>query len=310
LRGLKDRVENLTALVSMTDDGGSTGVLRDELGVLPPGDVRQCLVALSDAPEELRNLFNYRFENGGLEGHSFGNLFLSAVEKTTSSFGDAVRVASDVLRIKGRVLPVTSDNVRLSATLGDGSVINGQHALDTSKLLRGNKRPVLHLNPRAAITREAKQALKAADVIVIAPGDIYTSLGPLLIVDGVSEVLQSANATVIYICNLVTKPGHTDGFTVSDHAAEIERFAGGDVIDCVLYNTAAPDPALFKSYKREGELPVCADKQVLAGARYQAVGKPLLAPGAVAPHPSDAIAGVRSFIRHDSRAVADALFTL
>jgi uncharacterized cofD-like protein len=310
LRGLKDRVENLTALVSMADDGGSTGTLRDELGVLPPGDVRQCLVALSDASDELRNLFNYRFENGGLQGHSFGNLFLSAVEKMAGDFAGAVKLAGDVLRIKGRVLPITLDNVRLSATRSDGSVVQGQHHMDEMQLTLDGIPPRLQLEPAAAINPEADDAIRGADLIVIAPGDIYTSLGPLLIVDGVAAALRASNARVAYVCNLVTKPGHTDGFTVADHAAEIERFAGGPVLDYVLYNTAKPDSALFERYRREGELPVYAHKQALANVHYRADGKPVLAPDMITPHPNDTIANVRSFIRHDGSAVADALCNL
>lgn len=310
LRGLKDRVENLTALVSMADDGGSTGALRDELGVLPPGDVRQCLVALSDASDELRSLFNYRFEDGAMRGHSFGNLFISAVEKMAGDFAGAVKLAGDVLRIKGRVVPITLDDVRLSATLGDGSTIRGQHNIDMASLKRDDKPLRLHLEPVAHINPEADEALLSADLIVIAPGDIYTSLGPLLIVDGVSAALRASNARVVYVCNLVTKPGHTDGFSVADHAAEIERFAGGPVLDYVLYNTARPDPALFEKYKREGELLVDTSDAGTASSHYQTIGASLLAPGAAPSAAGDALARTRSFIRHDGRAVADALLNL
>lgn len=311
LRGLKDRVENLTALVGMADDGGSTGVLRDELGVLPPGDVRQCLVALSDASDELRDLFNYRFENGGLEGHSFGNLFLSAVEKVAGSFGDAVRIAGDVLRVKGRVVPITLDDVRLKITLGDGRQLRGEHHIDTAQLHTNHTPPQIQLEPEARITPEANEAIRTADLIVIAPGDIYTSLGPLLTVQGVAEALQATKAKVAYVCNLVTKPGHTDGFSVASHATEIERFAGGPILDYVLYNTARPDPALFERYKREGELLVPTDTiRPSKKQHHKTIGTNLLAPGVTTSRSGDQLAHNRSFIRHDGNAVANVLLRL
>lgn len=310
LQAIKNYANHITALVNMSDDGGSTGTLRDELGVLPPGDVRQCLVALSDASAELRQLFNYRFERGALNGHSFGNIFLSAVEKMAGNFGDAVRMAGEVLQIKGRVVPITLDNVRLEATLGDGSSLRGEHQVDSSQLQLKGKKPWLEFSSSAQITPEASQAIKAADLIVIAPGDIYTSLGPILIVEGVADALHQSRAQVVYVCNLVTKPGHTDGFSVADHAAEIERFAGGPVLDYVFYNTARPRPELFEKYKRGGELLVNTEDLGDVARHYRAVGLPLLAPSAAEQVAGDALGVTRSFIRHDGTAVATALLEL
>jgi uncharacterized cofD-like protein len=309
LRGLKERGVDVTALVGMVDDGGSTGTLRNELGVLPAGDVRQCLVALSSAPEDLRALFNYRFEDGALAGHSFGNLFLGAAEKMTGNFGEAVRVSSRLLRIRGRVLPITFDNVHLRMELADGTVLKGQRRIDDSKFSDTTPEPRLFLEPNGRIAPEADEALRTADVIVIAPGDLYTSLGPLLIVEGVAEALAATKATVIYVCNLAVKPGHTDGKTVAAHAAEIERFAGGPVIDYVLYNTAEPSAELLERYQQAGGLVVAVDAETLERAHYKAVGRPVIA-GELPVFPAGdklAVTGRRSFIRHDPAAASAAI---
>lgn len=310
LQGLKQLTTDITALVSMLDDGGSTGVLRDELGVLPPGDVRQCLVALSDAPLELRQLFNYRFAGeGSFAGHSFGNLFISALEGMQNDFTEAVRLAGDVLRIRGRVLPITVTDARLVLTAPDGTRVVGEHQIDVMHLAPKQRRPDLSAEPAAAITPEAAAAIERADLIVLAPGDLYTSLGALLAVQGVGQALRNARADVVYLCNLVVKPGHTDGFDVADHAAEIERLAGGPVLQQVIYNTAQPIDALVRRYAKEGEDLVPINETAFAGQRYRALGRPLLAPmSAAGPASRETSFGVpRSFIRHDANAVAHAV---
>lgn len=307
LTGLKDLVTDISALVSMADDGGSTGVLRDELGVLPPGDVRQCLVALSEASQELRDLFNFRFEDGGFAGHSFGNIFLSAVQKQTNNFGDAVRLAGDVLNIRGRVLPITLDDVRLAIEWQDGTVVHGEGRIDIMKFVKSKGLPNIYLEPSGRINPDADKAIREADVIVIAPGDLYTSLGPLLVVDGVAEALAATKAKVIYVSNLVVKPGQTSGFSVSDHAAEIERFAKGPILDYVLYNTAAPNPEVFEKYAEKGELLVEADLEKMKGAHYRAMGKPLISSEQIEAKKGDKLAAHRSFIRHDPAALRQAI---
>lgn len=307
LTGLKDLVSDISALVSMADDGGSTGVLRDELGVLPPGDVRQCLVALSEASQELRDLFNFRFEDGGFAGHSFGNIFLSAVQKQTNNFGDAVRLAGDVLNIKGQVLPITLDDVRLAIEWKDGTVVRGEGRIDIMRFVKSKGLPDLYLEPGGRINPDADRAIREADIIVVAPGDLYTSLGPLLIVDGVAEALAATTAKVIYVSNLVIKPGQTSGFTVSDHASEIERFAKGPILDYVLYNTAPPDPEVFEKYVKKGELLVKADLDKLHSAHYEAVGCPLISSERIEAKQGDKLAAHRSFIRHDPIALCRAI---
>lgn len=312
LRGLREHTSNITALVSMADDGGSTGVLRDELGVLPPGDIRQCLVALSDSSQQqqLRDLFNFRFEEGSLSGHSFGNLFLSAVEKMTNDFNEAVRVAGDLLKIKGRVMPITLDNVRLAIRWGDVTV-RGEGAIDVMDFANHKgTRPDLFLEPGAVINPAAAEAIQEADVVVIAPGDIYTSLGPLLVVDGVAEALATTKAKKIYIANLVVNPRQTKGFTISDHVAELERFAGRPFIDCVLYNTEKPDPQVFARYAKAGEDLVVMDNSQVAGKHYTVAGRSLLSKDHVHIRAGDKLANHRSLIRHDSAVLAKTLLDL
>lgn len=306
LSGLKRYVREITALVNMADDGGSTGQLRDELGVLPPGDIRQCLVALSDTPKT-RDLFNYRFEEGSLRGHAFGNLFLTALEKMTGSFAEAVEIASQVLAIRGRVEPITLTSVTLCSRDKAG-IAKSQSAIE-HRHMRG--KPELWLEPAAEINPAARVAIMRADIVVIAPGNLYGSLTPALLVAGVREALQETSAKVLYISNLTTKPGHTDAFKVHDYAAEIERFIGAQVLDYVLYNTAAPTPETMKLYAHEGELGVEIDQEALRRAPYKAIGAPLLASEIhERPSASDPLAFRRTLIRHDPDRVAREIMKL
>lgn len=308
LSGLKHYVNAITAVVNMVDDGGSTGVLRDELGVLPPGDVRQCLVALSSSPEIVRELFNYRFPQGAFGGHSFGNLFLTALEKITGSFSEAVHTAEEILHIQGKVIPVTTDNVHLCLKLKNGTVIEGQNSVDQSFFDVGDK-PELFLKPAAKLNRHADTALRTADVIVLGPGNMYSSLVPTLMVDGVADALRESKAKKMYVCNLVTKPGQTDGFFVHDFVNEIERYIGENVLDYVVYNTKKPHKELLEKYAREGEYAVEFDSEVMQGKFYRAAGAELLADGIYQQNPDDTLLH-RTLIRHDSEKLARLLFKL
>ena len=304
LSSLKDYTSQIAAIVSMADDGGSTGVLRDELGALPPGDVRKCLVALSDSPK-VRDLFDYRFSEGTFAGHSFGNLLLTALEKVTGDFSEAVETASEILRVNGIVIPATLDNVRLQMSWPDkGSVVlHGERVIDAEFFKLDPRNANLSLQPAPKVNETAVAAIEQADIIVIAPGDLYTSLGPLLVIDGVGEALQKTRALKFYVSNLVSKEGQTDGFTVSDHAREIERFAGTPFLDYVIYNDEIPSEELAKRYQEEGGFVTKADIDVLKDEPYIALGAPLLGKMASA-HKADVIPVTRSLIRHDGAAVA------
>lgn len=307
LSGLKHYVSDITALVNMSDDGGSTGQLRDELGALPPGDVRQCLVALSDTAK-VRDLFTYRFEEGSLKGHAFGNLFLSALEKMTGNFTEAVELASEVLNITGRVEPVTTTNVTLCAEGKSGETVRGEYTIAHAELA---ERPKIWLEPEAEINPRALDAIQEADVVVIAPGNLYGSLGPALSVPGIGEALRETTATCVYVANLVTKPGPTKDFKVHDFADELERLAGGPFLDYVLCNTASPDAALLEKYADEGEYGVGIDNDEIARRPWRAKGARIIAETAwEGSQASDPLAATRSFIRHDSDAVARQLMRI
>ena len=249
LSGLKKYPVDLTAIVAMSDNGGSSGSLRDELGVLPPGDVRSCLLALSKSDKLMRALMNYRFESGTFKGHSFGNLLLSALEKVTGSFDSAVEKASDILRLAGKVIPATLNNVHLMAKFGNRT-IRGEEKIQTSKLNGSLKK--LWLAPTARANPKALAAIKAADAIIIGPGNLYASLAPNLLVRGIPEAIRASGAKVIFVCNLMTKVEHTRDFSVADYTSAIEKFLRGPV-DIVIYNNKMPDEKRMKRYAREGD---------------------------------------------------------
>ena len=307
LSALKEHTSQLAALVNMADDGGSTGQLRDEFGVLPPGDIRQCLVALSDSPR-VRDLFNYRFNEGSLKGHAFGNLFLTALEKMTGDFGSGVELASDILNVRGVVEPVTLTNVTLMMRRGE-TVTEGEYQI--SEMDFEGVRPELWLSPDPEPNPQAIRAIESADIVVIAPGNLYSSLAPALLVPGVGDALARTSAFCVYVCNLVTKPGQSDGYQVSDYAEEIERFAGTPFLDAVLYNTEKPSDELLEKYARMGEKSVVYDETALKQKPYLAVGTKLLSSSVWrGGSAADPIAASRSLIRHDSSAVANAIMEL
>lgn len=305
LSGLKHYTRKIVALVNMADDGGSTGKLRDELGVLPPGDVRQCLVALSRTPE-MRDLFNYRLRGGSLDGHAFGNLFLTALEQMTGDFGKAVELASEVLNIAGVVEPTTLSDVKLGLRDAENGDTVGEFQIAHKSFAAG--RPELFLTPTPTVNPRAIQAIEDADIIVISPGNLYGSLAPALLVPGMGEALAKARGVKIYISNLVTKPGQTDNFDVVDFADEIERLAGAPCIDTVIYNTEQPSEELLQKYAKEGERSVELNEAKANAAHFTVLGANLLS-GEIwqNTNTNDPIAAARTLIRHDPDAVAKAV---
>ena len=269
LRGLKRYTTNLTAVVTVTDDGGSSGRLQKELGILPPGDIRNCLVALADDEALVTDLFRYRFSEGeGLTGHSFGNLFLAAMTGITGNFDRAVKESSRVLNVKGRVLPSTLDNVRLRATLVDGTVIDGETNITRSHA------PIakLELEPAgAAPLDEVVEAIRDADAIVLGPGSLYTSILPNFLVQGIAREVAQASGARIYICNVMTQPGETDTFTASQHVERLLYEAGARVCDFVVVNEEPPR-RLLDVYAEEGQAPVQPDRSAIESLGVRAVG--------------------------------------
>jgi uncharacterized cofD-like protein len=257
LRGLKKHTSNLTAIVSVSDDGGSSGRLQKELGVLPPGDIRNCLVALADDEALVTDLFRYRFTEGdGLTGHSFGNLFLAAMTGITGNFDEAIKVSSRVLNIKGRVLPATLAVARLCARLTDGTIVEGESNISASE------RPIarVYLDPaRAEPLEEVITALREADAIILGPGSLYTSILPNLLVERVAREIEASHAVKLYVCNVMTQPGETDGYSASRHVEALLENAGARVCDIVVVNDELPRK-LLDLYADEGQLPVVVDK--------------------------------------------------
>jgi len=258
LRGVKHHTNNITAVVTVGDDGGSSGRLRKEQGVIPPGDIRNCIAALADEERLITELFQYRFSTGqGLEGHSFGNLFLTALCRITGDMMSAIKESSKVLNIRGRVLPSTLDSVTLSAELDTGEVIHGESQIPEAQ---GNITRLFSTPENPTPLPDVLRAIEEAEVIILGPGSLYTSVIPNLLIPQISQAISKSPAPKLYITNLVTQPGETDGYTVSDHIRAIHAHAGIDhFIDAVLVNHDLPDP-LKEKYRQANALPVYLDR--------------------------------------------------
>jgi uncharacterized cofD-like protein len=300
LNGLKHFDLDLSAIVSMADDGGSTGILRDDLGVLPPGDVRQCLVALSNSSRLMRSLMNYRFENGDLGGHSFGNLLLSALEKVTGSFEKAVDEVSKILSIKGKVIPVTTHQVRLKMILETGKVLEGEKEIYLSQEIdEGYKK--IYLDPDPLANPKAIDEILNADLVIIGPGGLHTSLIPNLLIEGIKDAINATHAKKVFVVNLMNRKGQTTGFKVKDYVEEIKRYLGQDNLDFILVNNQMPDEDLMQAYAEQGELVIndLYEERViqapLLGEMKEAAKKDLIK---------------RSLIRHDSKKLAQELIKI
>ncbi len=300
LDGLKNYPVEISAIVSMADDGGSTGILRDELGVLPPGDVRQCLVALSKSSQLLRSLMNYRFEHGGLGGHSFGNLLLSALEKVTGSFEKAVEEVGRILAIEGKVIPVTTHQVRLKMILNNRTILEGEKEVYLSQEIDQGYKSI-YLEPYPKANPHAIDEITSADVIVLGPGGLHTSLIPNLLVEGVTEALKKSTAKKVFVANLMNRKGQTTGFKVSDYLNELNRYIGQDIFDFIVVNTEKPSQELIEVYAEEGDL-VFNDlegKRVLASCLLGTLKE---------GHKKDLLR--RNLIRHDSKKLAQQLMKI
>lgn len=268
LVGLKKHFNDLTAIVTMADDGGSTGILREEFGILPPGDIRRALIALSSSDNKtLSELFNYRFQEGsGLSGHSFGNLMITALERITGNFHTAVEEAGKILAVKGRVLPVTLTKAELVAELENGEIVKGETNIDVPKHDGRLRIKKIWLKPAVSINPLAKKAILAADAIIIGPGDLYTSLIPNLLVKGMRQALRKAQGKKIYFINLMTKFGETTGFRASDFVKTMENYLGKGVLNYAVVNKNKPPASRFRPYAEEKSEPVEPDLENIKGA--------------------------------------------
>jgi len=281
---------DITAVVTVTDDGGSSGRLRREFDVLPPGDIRNCMVALSEDGALLSKLFQYRFKAGhGLKGHSFGNLFLTALTEITGDFPDAVRSSAEVLKIAGRIFPSTAANVSLEAVLDDGKVVRGE-----SRISRSSRRiREIRLQPnRVRPLKETLDAIARADLITFGPGSLFTSVIPNLLVSGIPKAIRRSRALKTYFVNLMTQPGETTNFSASDHVLAVYGHAGGKLLDSVVVSTSRISPALRSRYAEQNATPIDNDIAVLEQMGLDVIGADLLQKGRKVRHDPDAIARV------------------
>ncbi|MGH7728168.1 MAG: gluconeogenesis factor YvcK family protein [Vulcanimicrobiaceae bacterium] len=289
LRGLKRSTSNLTAVVTVSDDGGSSGRLQKELGILPPGDVRNCLVALADDEALVTALFGHRFSEGeGLSGHAFGNLFIAAMTAITGNFDRAIQESSRVLNIKGRVLPSTLVAVRLRATLRDGSAVCGETNISRSHA------PIaaLALEPaNAQPLPETLEAIRNADAIVLGPGSLYTSILPNFLVDGIARAVAESSAVKIYVCNVMTQPGETDAFTAAAHVEALLALSGEPVCDLVIVNEQPPQ-RLLETYREGGQVPVLPDRSALEALGVRVIGANVISETETVRHDATRLAEV------------------
>lgn len=290
---------DVAALVTVTDDGGSSGRLRRDFDVLPPGDIRNCMVALSEDEALLSRLFQYRFQSGrGLKGHNFGNLFLTVLWHVMGDFAAAVRISSEVLNIAGRIFPATAENVALEAVLEDGSIVVGETRISRS---RGRIRSIRLRPRRCRPLPDVLTAIAEADLITLGPGSLFTSVVPNLLVQGISAAIRRSPAVKAYFVNLMWQPGETCDFTASDHVRAVERHARGKLLDYVVVNTRPVPRQLLRRYARQQALPVENDMDRLLKMGVRVIGANLVQPSAKVRHDPDAIAAVAVGLAREGR---------
>ncbi|MEJ8548082.1 uridine diphosphate-N-acetylglucosamine-binding protein YvcK [Brevibacillus borstelensis] len=295
LRGLKHAPVHITAIVTVADDGGSSGRLREELDMPPPGDIRNVLTALADTEPLMEKVMQYRFSTGtGLAGHNLGNLLLAAMNEITGDFVTAVKKLSDVLAVRGDVLPASTQSLRLIAEMEDGSIIAGESQIP----LTGKRIKRVFLDPEDAVPlSEALLAIEDADAILIGPGSLYTSILPNLLVRGLFAAVKNSTAPKMYICNVMTQPGETDGFSASKHVEVLYDHVGGPFLDTVIVNSAAIPGRTLEKYAEKGAAPVVCDVKRLRQLGLHIVAKPL-------------VAFEEGYLRHDANAVSKQVVSL
>ncbi|WZL81749.1 YvcK family protein [Vallitaleaceae bacterium 9-2] len=260
LRGLKEYTDELTAIVTVADNGGHSGILRKEMNMLPPGDIRNCLLALAETEPIMKEVFQYRFHDGVLKDHNFGNLFLAALTSVYGSFEKAVEKANEVLAVKGQVLPVSMEDIQLKATYEDGTTVIGEHEIvytnkSSYKRIMGVELVPQEVQPYP----KAIEAILKADLVVLGPGSLYTSIIPNLLVSGVVDAIKQSFATIVYVGNIMTQPGETDGYTLKMHVDAIEKYLGKDVLQYIIADDSQFDEEVRKRYLEEHSIKVIND---------------------------------------------------
>lgn len=261
LRGLKYHTQNITAIVTVADDGGGSGVLREDLGMLPPGDIRNCLLSLANIEPTMNEVMKYRFTEGALKGQSFGNLFLAAMNGVYGNFETAVYKMSEIFAITGRVLPVTLEDINLTAYLKNGNIVNGESNIPKQARSQNTSIDRIKLEPEGAKPLdEVIKSIENADIIVIGPGSLYTSIMPNLLVEGVVDAIKKSKAPKVYIANIMTQPGETDQYNVVDHVRAINKHCGENIIDIIITNNEVLPKPVFEIYNKDGASQVLLDK--------------------------------------------------
>ena len=297
LRGLKLYTNNITAIVTVGDDGGGSGKLRADLGMLPPGDIRNCILALADTEPIMEDLLQYRFTEGSLKGQSFGNLFLAAMDGISDSFESAVQKMSSVLAVTGKVLPVTLDDMKLIAELENGNIVEGESIIPDEVVKQKSKIKELRINPKKALPLlDALMAINEADAIVMGPGSLYTSIIPNLLVEDIVECINKSDAIKIYISNVMTQPGETDNFAVSDHIKTLMKYSGKNSIEYVIANNGTIPNEIKERYLKEGSELVELDYENIKGLGVESVE-------------TDLVKITKGYVKHDSEHLAQVLMT-
>lgn len=295
LRGLKSKTSNITAIVTVADDGGSSGRLREEMGIIAPGDLRNCLVALADKETVLEQLFQYRFGGEGeLSGHSLGNLFLAALIKEFGNAQNALEAASKVLNIRGQVMPATAQKVRLKAKMSDGQYVEGESEISSYPGKVGKDVRIVHMStlPKSPMAvGGALEAIRSADLITLGPGSLYTSVLPNLLVPEILQAIRESEAPVLYVCNVMTQPGETTGYTVGDHLKALIDHIGGGVIDFVLANDGMPREEVLKKYAKAHAFPVEIDRKKVQSLGVTLIEADLLGSRKEAAQDTNVLAG-------------------
>ena len=277
LRGLKQYTSHITAIVTVGDDGGGSGKLREDLGMLPPGDIRNCILALADTEPLMEDLLQYRFTEGSLKGQCFGNLFLAAMAGISENFEDAVQKMSSVLAVKGKVLPVTLDDMKLVAELENGEIIEGESKIPSEVIVRNTRIKKIAIKPiDAKPLEEAIKAINNADVIIMGPGSLYTSIIPNLLVKGIPEAICKSPAKKVYISNVMTQPGETDGFKVSNHLKILMDYGVAENIDYVIANNGIIPPDIKEKYAKENAELVVLDYENISNLNVNVIEADLI----------------------------------
>lgn len=300
LRGLKEISNNITAVVTVADDGGGSGVLREDLGMLPPGDVRNCILALANKEPILQDLFQYRFQEGRLKGQNFGNLMIAAMVGISDSFEEAIKKISDIFAITGEVFPVSEEDIVLYAKLDDGTIVAGESNIPLEVVKRGIGIDNIWIEPKDARTYDVVvERIGEADMIILGPGSLFTSIIPNLLVQNVVDAINRSSAPVFYITNIMTQPGETDGFSAFDHLEALLKHTDLEHLDYIVVNSGLIDQSIAKRYERESAFPVLLDEEEAKKVREMNIEILM----------GDFVEEKKGYVRHDASAISHQLLS-